>query len=133
MNCPYLDIRLSPKFLATNVTLKWLSLAVSEHVLLHIPRPPHLFVADVALVIATNIVALGHVILVVCLVVKLGLAPLARECFRFASADLLVGFQIAVGDEFLFTTFALESFPLGQRNVFLKVPHDLNKVFEWIK
>ena len=126
-NCSYLDIRLSSKFLSTNVTFKWLPLAVSEHVFLHVTRPPHLFVTNVTLMIATNIVALRHVVLVVRLVVKLGFASLARECFRLASADFLVSFQVAVRDKFLFTTLALESLSLRQRDVLLKVSHDLER------
>ena len=98
---------------------------MSEHVFLHITRPPHLFVTNVALVIAANIVALRHMVLVVRLVVKLRFASLARECFRLASADFLVGFQVAVRDKFLFATLALESLSLRQRDVLLKVPHDL--------
>ena len=94
---------------------------------LHVTRPPHLFVTNVTLMIAANIVALRHVVLVVRLVVKLGFASLARECFRLASADFLVGFQVAVRDKFLFTTLALESLSLRQRDVLLKVSHDLER------
>ena len=102
---------------------------MSEHVFLHITSPPHLFVTNMTLVITTNIVALGHVVLVVSLVVKFRLTPLACKCFRFTSAYFLVGSQIAIRDELLFATLALESFPLGKRNVFFEMSHDLKQEY----
>ena len=44
---------------------------MGQHVLLDVPGPPQLLVADLTLVIATNVVNLGQVVLVVSLVVKL--------------------------------------------------------------
>ena len=85
---------------------------MSEHVFLHVARPPHLLVTNVTLIVAAHVVRLGHVVLEVRLVVKLGLASLARERFGLASADLLVGLEVAVGDELLLATLALESLSL---------------------
>ena len=102
---------------------------MSEHVFLYITSPSHLFVTNMTLVITTNIVALGHVVLVVSLVVKFRLTPLACKCFRFTSAYFLVGFQIAIRYEFLFATFALESFPLGKGNVLFEMSHDLKQEY----
>ena len=44
---------------------------MGQHVLLHVPGSPQLLVADVTLVIPTDVVSLGEVVLVVSLVVKL--------------------------------------------------------------
>ena len=44
---------------------------MGQHVLLDVPSSPQLLVADLTLVIATNVVNLGQVVLVVSLVVKL--------------------------------------------------------------
>ena len=79
---------------------------------LHISGSPQLFVTNVTLMIATNIVSLGHVILVVSLVVELRLASLAGVGLGLSSADLHVCFQVTVADKLLFTHFTLKSLSL---------------------
>ena len=93
--------------------------------LLDIASSPQLLVTNVTLMVATNIVGLGHVVLVVSLVVKLRLASLACVGLGLASAHLQMSLEVAVADELLLTHFTLESLSLGQRNVLLEVPHDL--------
>ena len=98
---------------------------MGQHVLLHVPGPPQLFVADLALVVPPHVVSLRQVVLVVRLVVELGLAPLAGVRLDDALADLRVSLQVAVADELLLAVLALEPFPLGERNVLLEMSHDL--------
>ena len=100
---------------------------MGQHVLLHVPGPPQLFVADLALVVPSHVVSLRQVVLVVRLVVELGLASLAGVRLDDALADLRVSLQVAVADELLLAVLALEPLPLGERDVLLEMSHDLGE------
>ena len=122
----YLDIRFSSETLATDVTDVWFPLAVCQHVFLHVPGSPQLFVADLTLVVPPNVVGLRQVVLVVRLVVELRLASLAGVGLDHPLADLGVSLQVAVADKLFLAALTLEPLPLGQWDVLLKVSHDLN-------
>ena len=100
---------------------------MGEHVLLHVPGPPELFVADLALVVPAHIVHLGQVILVVGLVIELGLTSLASVGLDHPLAHLGVSLQVAVADELFFAVLTLEPLPLGEWDVFLEMSHDLKE------
>ena len=122
----YLDIRFSSETLATDITDVGFSLAVCQHVFLHVPGPSELFMTDLTLVVPPDIVSLRQVVLVVRLVVELRLAPLAGVRLDDPLADLGVSLQVAVADKLFLATLTLEPLPLGQWDVLLKVSHDLN-------
>ena len=100
---------------------------MGQHVLLDVPGPPQLFVADLALVVPSDVVSLRQVVLVVRLVVELGLASLAGVGLDDSLADLGVSLQVAVADELLLAVLTLEPLPLGERNVLLEMSHDLRE------
>ena len=120
-----LYVGLSSEAFTTDVTDIRFPLTMSQHVLLHIPSPSQLFVTNVTLVVATNIVRLSHMVLIVGLVVELRLASLACVGLGLAGANLQMGLEVAVADKLLLAHFTLESFSLRERNVLLEVSHDL--------
>ena len=100
---------------------------MGQHVFLHVPGAPELFVTDLTLVVTANIVSLGQVILVVRLVVELRLTSLASVGLDDPLADLGVSLQVAVADELFTAVLALKPLPLGQWDVLLEVSHDLEE------
>ena len=128
----YLNIRLSPETFPTDVADVRLALAMCQHVFLHVPGPSELFMTDLTLVVPPDIVSLRQVVLVVRLVVELRLAPLAGVRLDDPLTDLGVSLQVAVRDELFFTAVTLKPLPLGQRDVLLKVSHDLREEYKVI-